>query len=1467
MPKLQRVRVVNAQFDDGRGIYEDFTMPFYSRNATYELRNGGGKSVLLMLMLQCVLPNTSLDPNHPFKDMFRGGDQNRTTHILAEWELEEGIAERKYLLTGFCAKRRSDQDEGERNDGIKYFSYIHLYDGPNDLDLESIPLCWRERGDFVVRDYADTLKILREKAKAGYDIWITDVRKEYLEKIQTYCLLEPEWEFIKQINRQENFLKSYFREFRSSRTLVEKLLIKTIERCLQHKQSLRTGEETGVSNEKSLADALYQCQEELKRLQEEQKCLHDYEHLLDGIITLQEANHEVSGSFQAFEESKQKAASQYAAYREALTRKEEEIRALQERTISKEAALHTLESDIERTGLIVQNVRVNLLRQNLEKVGEEKTHLEEAVEAQEHEVKCAWAVNKYLRSRELLAEVRKNEKYIENTTRNHQEVFTRLQRLGKTLLAHSLREKQRVTEDLRRGEDEAEALNEANTKLERALGSITERIKENRRAIDNLERQIAELDEEEADLRQKHKQCPRVDTGLSDHIPTLIEATERRITHENAACALFSAEIDERKRRLDRNEVSENGLREQIDLRNRDIDRVKRELEAYTAEEQAAHQLASLYGMDEVQTCCAHLNDRINELQEFRRDLKDRHTSLERDLEGILHYGVALNRDTLDALDTLREKYAEVMSGAEYLKDLPPDEREENLANAPWLSKAILLLPQDYEAIVHSPSVLPARVQDASVVITSFGHLREKRRLTLGDVYIPSRPPEHTLRVLDSDREADRLRKEIARINDDISRTGEELEGARKNEEVLRSFVLRFPPGYREQKEAEIRGYAEARDEKVARHDAVQKEIDDDRNALPEIQARLEKKREEVKLFERKCLLLLNIQEISGKKKEASSGLQQKIQYGKEYEAALEQIEAGIARGTLDLKNKEQSNRQLNAHLQTVTGACAEYREYERDEVDLLPDTDISRLTTDYHAAKDAVDGVNKNIGHVRELIARDRREAEGSLADIDNSQVSIAEIEARKPHEPVPEEAIEVLKEGVQALRGPLKRATERYNAVEKEHHFEVLNLEKAEEDFNSHAPEPYLRDPALLDASPFEADLERLEDVRVRTRGEIAALHGAHREANDEQRNLETQYRNYEVLDGVYHFAGMKFLPAGDLVPYADLQKELNSNDARVKKSRKKFEFTKDGVIGDLSGVTVAGEFINEIRTKLRAAESLDEAYSTRQSLDESAGMIRSDIAITREMVDGLREAETKIVAQALGIARQYRDYLKKFPAASKIEIDGRTYEMVHINFETCEYSSEVAEGTMHQYIQNLTHQIQNGEIGREELEKALMPDQLVGRVLDMGQIIVKIRKIDIASHPLQEWEKIKASDGQENTMYIIFLVAIMSAIREVVVDRYDMKTAKVLIVDNPFGSTGAHYLWEKIGSILERNNVQIICSGHNIGADVREFFPVNHILTEERSASGRIRIGIRFEGVGKELDRLERQKREDVRAWLGS
>ncbi len=374
MPKLRHVRIVNAQFNEGKGIYQDFRMPFNGFNATYELVNGGGKSVLLMLLLQCVLPNTALEQKRPFRDMFSGGDENRTTHVLAEWELDDSVSGERYLLTGFCAKKRSSTDEDAPRSDIKYFNYIHLYSKGNDYDIHRMPLCSWEGDEFDVQDYAKTHAMLREKA-SEYAIRITEKKWEYLEWLKAYYLLESEWGLIKDINKRENHLKTYFGSYKSSRALIEGLLIDTIDVCLRDRQRLNYGGETEASSIESLADALYQSQEALKQLQEEQNHLRDYEKLLSEIGALSGANDRLIRAYQVYEEARDRAASQYKGYEAAVLRKGEEIGEVFEAIRTEEARHAALHRDLERTRLKKFNVRVNISRSKWEEAKTERDGL------------------------------------------------------------------------------------------------------------------------------------------------------------------------------------------------------------------------------------------------------------------------------------------------------------------------------------------------------------------------------------------------------------------------------------------------------------------------------------------------------------------------------------------------------------------------------------------------------------------------------------------------------------------------------------------------------------------------------------------------------------------------------------------------------------------------------------------------------------------------------------------------------------------------------------------------------------------------------------------------------------------------------------------------------------------------------------------------------------------------------------
>ena len=318
------------------------------------------------------------------------------------------------------------------------------------------------------------------------------------------------------------------------------------------------------------------------------------------------------------------------------------------------------------------------------------------------------------------------------------------------------------------------------------------------------------------------------------------------------------------------------------------------------------------------------------------------------------------------------------------------------------------------------------------------------------------------------------------------------------------------------------------------------------------------------------------------------------------------------------------------------------------------------------------------------------------------------------------------------------------------------------------------------------------------------------------------------------------------------------LKDSSQKVDRSKARYESAKEKSIEVIRKLRVPPDFIDTIKDKLKTAGSFREAEQIERNLNEYSMIIETKTQVQRQQVESLKDVEEKVLSQALGIAKIYRDYLKRFPSLSKIILDGRSKEMIRINFNECEYNDDMAMSEMRHYIQQLIEDIEAQKISQKELIGYLTPEHLINKVIDMKNISLSIRKIDTNDTKFQRWDKIQASDGQENAMFIIFMVVLMSYIRDIVVDRKDKNTSKVLIIDNPFGSTSACYLWEKIAAILEKNNVQIICPGHKISPSVMEYFPVRHVLTEETSTDGRTRVNVKTTAKDEIMDRINQQQR---------
>ena len=145
MPSINRIRVNNVKYNFGTQYYDDFTMRMYGKNTLYDLANGGGKSVLMLLLMQNMIPNCTLDEKQPIEKLFRTGNGNTTIHSLVEWKLDEQDRAEgyRYMTTGFCARKAKEvEGEAAKKDvaAIEYFNYCIFYREYNKNDIINLPL-------------------------------------------------------------------------------------------------------------------------------------------------------------------------------------------------------------------------------------------------------------------------------------------------------------------------------------------------------------------------------------------------------------------------------------------------------------------------------------------------------------------------------------------------------------------------------------------------------------------------------------------------------------------------------------------------------------------------------------------------------------------------------------------------------------------------------------------------------------------------------------------------------------------------------------------------------------------------------------------------------------------------------------------------------------------------------------------------------------------------------------------------------------------------------------------------------------------------------------------------------------------------------------------------------------------------------------------------------------------------------
>lgn len=232
MPQISKVRIVNFRYNDGNRLIADELFDFAgkendtAKNVLLNLANGGGKSVLVQLMMQPVIPKAKV-AGRKIESFF--GKATDHCFVVLEW-IKDDSPEK--LMTGIAMSATESavaEDDASRGMSIKYYTFYSNYRDYQGLyNILNLPLSKGEKGRFVPAAF-DDVRNLAKKSGERLQYYVSDDNPQWQRKLLEYNINPGEWRLTEELNSEEGGLSKYFGDFKTSDAVVDKLFIKRIE--------------------------------------------------------------------------------------------------------------------------------------------------------------------------------------------------------------------------------------------------------------------------------------------------------------------------------------------------------------------------------------------------------------------------------------------------------------------------------------------------------------------------------------------------------------------------------------------------------------------------------------------------------------------------------------------------------------------------------------------------------------------------------------------------------------------------------------------------------------------------------------------------------------------------------------------------------------------------------------------------------------------------------------------------------------------------------------------------------------------------------------------------------------------------------------------------------------------------------------------------------------------------------------
>jgi len=1430
MPRINRIRIINFSYNNDSRHIQDETFNFHGgENALLSLANGGGKSVLVQLLFQPIVPEIRIQGRR-INAFFR--KKRLPAYVLIEWKLDGAAG---YLLTGIGMVSADVSGVEDEKNRVKYFTFTSSYTGSNGFDLPNIDLVKQSGNGKIleIKPFKEAREMMADKEKKDpylYGCFYDDDGDRYRKRLAEFGIAQDEWRnIIAKINDSEGGLDEIFQKYKNSSQLLNEWIIKTIEKVI------------------------FKDRAEARRLED----------MLSGLVREVIENERFILEKQVLDEFLGAYGEQVEALVELLNRLEE-----QKLMGGKLAALNSY-----------LNTETSVLRENHEQNKQELVTLnqeQQRINLEERSYAYWLRSDEHALAARRLAEAEKN-------SQENEDKLEATQRSGKIMLAAGLRDDIRGKKADLSGISEKLDASKSQYDTDKRMRNLEYSLKKlSQETLQTLELVLARLSKEKVDQGTLRDQVKRDSTNLERDLinyagekGSLQQQIKQYEAHERDVLAKLKlslnrnllgelSEKDIEKTRLELKKTQDNLQREgqsQVEERTRlEQKQLETEQELQGHQEAKSNETNVFHGLERE---LAEYEQQEQEIQtilqkfgfdfELRFDRERLHTTfsqLLKNLDHSLEEAVRIRDDATESLASLKngrlhipEEIIVILTnqdiqydtGETYLRNQPLEIRQTLLANNPVLPYALILARENIELLAQSMNRMTMRrvipiiaYEDLS---TSF--ISQDRLVQAGEgislVCLYEGRVFDNVSLLKLEEE---LKQKQAEALEQYKHYSEERNEAVAKQAICGRFV--YPADYRYLLGKKLTASEKQLQTILTKMELLKKEKLDLRSAqegleqtIQEIRAALQKAQVAVEMFEawngkekdyqicrrrlveiseaitgaegKKSALTASLDTLQAEIGRLSSEIEQNKRESREIQKMItiyqEAPDAELVEGTL-----EDLEARLKALKATYSGEIEqlEKRKNELQSECEKKEKEIAKLgltESDYRGVvydEGTVETINAEIGVLEELRKKRQQEEKKAIRDEGSADKACAnaleEIEKLGAESPLSPEDI---KGDFQERRYLLsKQHTNLLQEIDQISR-KISEYNKLIEHISSYTNG--------LNFDP-EKGFRPEEDVKAQTR----MLGEGYRTVEAMNRTQADALRN--------KYTGMK----------ADYR-ERNTNISNIFKG---LDLLWDKVDMDYDGYYYLYERMSLHKDKLRELIQLHE-----------------------NQLSNLERNKRDMIQQSLLHGMRFFEEIEWISDHSKVRLQGRSRPVQMLKIELSLDSTDAAGMRMKEYIEECISKVREetrAEKSEEDVKKAvaklMYSRELLNVYLGNSNIPVKVFKIDLnmQNSSLKTWEDAvrENSGGEKFVVYFSVLSALMAYTRSRTLEAAgadEDKDSSVLVMDNPFGPISSEHLLNPLFEIAKKHRTQLICLSDLKQNSIMNCFNLIYMLKVRSSAIG--------------------------------